>query len=142
MGDKVLETCDDLIKRRYEMNSALPGGGSFEKVAKIFCRIAVVHEQKKQFDQAIEYYNKALMEDNNRNTRNALRELEKKKEKAEKEAYLDPAKAEEHREKGNEYFKAQNWAEAKKEYDESIKRNPKEAKTYSNRAASLQKLAA
>lgn len=140
--DKVLETCNDLISRRYEMNGALSGGGSFEKVAKIFCRIAVAHEQKKQFDEAIEYYNKALMEDNSRNTRNALRDLEKKKEKAEKDAYLDPAKAEEHREKGNEYFKAQNWAEAKKEYDESIKRNPKQAKTYSNRAASLQKLAA
>lgn len=140
--DKVLETCNDLISRRYEMNGALPGGGSFEKVAKIFCRIAVVHEQKKQFDEAIEFYNKALMEDNSRNTRNALRELEKKKEKTEKEAYLDPVKAEEHREKGNEFFKAQNWADAKREYDESIKRNPKEAKTYSNRAAALQKLAA
>jgi len=140
--EKVLETCNDLVFRRYEINSALSGGGSFEKVAKIFCRIAVVHEQKKQFDEAIEFYNKALMEDNSRNTRNALRELEKKKEKSEKDAYLDPAKAEEHREKGNEYFKAQNWADAKKEYDEAIKRNPKQAKTYSNRAAALQKLAA
>lgn len=140
--DKVLEACNDIIQRRYEMNGALPGGGSFEKVAKIFCRIAVVYEQKKQYDEAIEYYNKALMEDNNRTSRNALRELEKKKEKFEKEAYLDPAKAEEHREKGNEFFKAQKWAEAKKEYDEAIKRNPNQAKTYSNRAASLQKLAA
>jgi len=140
--DKVIEICDDLIKRRYEMNGALPGGGSFEKVAKIFNRIAAVHEKKGEFDAAIEYYNKALMEDNNRNTRNALRELEKKKEKFEKDAYLDPAKAEEHREQGNEFFKAQKWADAKREYDESIKRNPTQAKVFSNRAAALQKLGA
>jgi len=29
------------------------------------------------------------------------------KEKSQAEAYLDPAKAEEHKEKGNEFFKAQ-----------------------------------
>jgi len=140
--DKVLELCNDLIKRRYEMNGALSGGASFEKVAKIFCRMAVVYEKRKDFDNAIEYYNKALMEDNTRGTRNALRDLERDKDKFEREAYLDPVKAEECRERGNEFFKAQKWAEAKQEYDEAIKRNPKEAKIYSNRAAALQKLAA
>jgi stress-induced-phosphoprotein 1 len=131
-----------LIERRYEINSANPGGASFEKVAKVLNRLASVHEKRKQFDQAIEYYNKALTEDNNRSTRNALRELERMKEKFEKEAYLDPVKAEEHREKGNEFFKAQKWAAAKSEYDEGVKRNPKDAKLYSNRAAALTKLLA
>lgn len=140
--DKVLETCKDLIERRYEINSANPGGGSFEKCAKVFCRMACVHEKKKDFDAAIEMYNKALMEDNNRQTRNALRELERCKEKFEKEAYIDPAKAEEHKEKGNEFFKAQDWANAKKEYDEAVARNPTDAKLYSNRAAALTKLLA
>merc|ERR1719284_2029071 len=101
--------------------------------------MASTYEKRKQFDQAIEYYNKALTEDNNRNTRNALREIERMKEKHEKEAYLDPVKAEEHREKGNEFFKAQSWAAAKAEYDEGVKRNPKDAKLYSNRAAALTK---
>merc|ERR1712190_535898 len=99
-----------LITRRYEINSANPGGASFEKVAKVFNRMAAVCEKRKQFDQAIEYYNKALTEDNNRQTRNALRDLERAKEKYEKESYIDPEKAEEHREKGNEFFKANNWA--------------------------------
>lgn len=87
-------------------------------------------------------YNKALMEDNIPATRNALRELEKARDKHEKEAYLDSGKADEAKEKGNEFFKAQEWANAKKEYDEALKRNPKDAKLYSNRAAALTKLMA
>merc|ERR1719464_901387 len=140
--DKVLETCEDLIKRRYEINSANPGGASFEKVAKVYNRMASIHEKRKKFDQAIEMYQKALTEDNNRQTRNALREIERTKEKFEKESYINPEKAEEHRQKGNDYFKEQNWASAKTEYDEGIKRNPKDPKLYSNRAAAYTKLLA
>merc|ERR1719203_2346529 len=130
--DKVLETLQDLVVRRYEINSANPGGASFEKVAKVFSRMAAVYEKRKQFDQAIEMYNKSLMEDNTRFTRNALRDIERAKEKYEKDSYVDPAKAEEHREKGNQFFKDKNWAEAKKEYDEAVKRNPTDAKLFSN----------
>lgn len=140
--DRVLETLKDLVDRRYEINSANPGGASFEKVAKIFSRMAVVHEKRKEYDQAIEFYKKSLTEDNTRFTRNALRDCERMKEKFEKESYIDPATAEEHREKGNHFFKESKWADAKAEYDEAIKRNPKEAKLYSNRAAALTKLLA
>jgi len=140
--DKVLETCKDLAARRYEINSANPGGASFEKVAKVFARVASVHEKRKQYDEAIEYYQKSLTEDNTRHTRNALRELERAKEKWEKDSYINPEKAEEHRTKGNDLFKEQDWAGAKSEYDEGIKRNPKDPKLYSNRAAALTKLLA
>jgi len=138
--DKVLENCKDLLSRRYEINSANPGGASFEKVAKVYVRMASIYEKQKDFPQAKEHYQKALTEDNNRHTRNALRELERAEEKHQKESYLDPAKAEEHREKGNEFFKANKYPEAKAEYDEAVKRNPKDAKLYSNRAAALTKL--
>merc|ERR1712113_513205 len=128
--------------RRYEINSANRGGASFEKVAKVFARMASVYEKQKNYVEAIEYYQKSLTEDNTRSTRNALRDCERAKEKHEKEAYLNPEKAEEHREKGNAAFKENNWAEAKKEYDEALKRNPTDAKLYSNRAAALTKLLA
>mmetsp|Transcript_3730 Transcript_3730/g.6729 ORF Transcript_3730/g.6729 Transcript_3730/m.6729 type:complete len:583 (+) Transcript_3730:47-1795(+) len=139
---KVLRTCEDLISKRYEINSRNPGGASFEKVAKVYNRMASVYEKQKRFDDAIAMYNKALTEDNNRQTRNALRQLERAKEKHDKERYMDPAKAEEHREKGNELFKANDMAGAKQEYDEAIKRNPADAKLFSNRAAALTKLLA
>lgn len=140
--DKVLENCSDLLDRRYEINSANPGGASFEKVAKVYARMASVYEKRKEFDKAIEMYQKSLTEDNNRHTRNALRDLERAKEKWEKESYLDPVKAEEHREKGNEFFKANDYVKAKAEYDEAVRRNPKDASLYSNRAAALTKLMA
>mmetsp|Transcript_2569 Transcript_2569/g.3980 ORF Transcript_2569/g.3980 Transcript_2569/m.3980 type:complete len:618 (+) Transcript_2569:99-1952(+) len=146
MGDehyqKVLDTCQDLLNRRYEMNSANPGGASFEKVAKVYSRMASVYERMKKFDDAIAMYNKALTEDNARQTRNALRECERAKEKFEKEAYLDSGKAEEQREQGNECFKNKDWAGAKRCYDEALRRNPSDAKLYSNRAAALTKLLA
>jgi len=90
--DKVMEICKDLIERRYEINSANPGGGAFEKVAKVYNRMASVCERRKDYAQGIEYLNKALTEDNNKQTRNALRELEAKKDKAEKDAYIDQSK--------------------------------------------------
>lgn len=139
---KVLSICEDLVARRYEINTACPGGASFEKVAKVYCRMASVYEKQKRYDEAIAMYSKALMEDNSKNTRNALREVTAAKEKWEKDQYVDAAKAEEHREKGNEHFKSNRHAEAKAEYDEAIRRNPKDARLYSNRAATLTKLVA
>lgn len=140
--EKVLETCRDLINRRYDINTSNPGGASFEKVAKVYNRMASVYEKQKKYDEAIEMYNKSLTEDNQRNTRNLLREAERAKEKYEKDQYLDPIKAGEHREKGNECFKNKDWVGAKKEYDEALQRNPTDAKLYSNRAAALTKLLA
>jgi len=140
--DKVIEMCKDLLLRRYEINSANPGGGSFEKVAKVYNRMASVYEKQHNFDEAIEMYNKSLMEDNNRTTRNALRDLERKKEKTAKDALIDPELAEKHNELAKEAFKANDWAKAKAEYDEAITRNPKDAKLYSNRAAAYTKLLA
>merc|ERR1719217_1971668 len=140
--EECLKVCQDVIDNKMDMNMNLSGGCNSEKLAKIYCRMASCYTKQKLFEKAIEMYNKALVEDNNKTVRNGLRECERLKEQHEKESYLDPVKAEEHREKGNEYFKAQKWVEAKQEYDEGIRRNPKDAKLYSNRAACLNKLGA
>jgi len=140
------EECEKLlistIDKRYEMNSAFSNGASYEKCAKIFNRLASLYMKQNKYKEAIDAYNKSLTEDNNKNTRNLLREAQSIAEKAERDAYINPSLAEEHREKGNTFFKEGKYAEAKVQYDEAIKRNPADAKLYSNRAAALTKLIA
>uniref|UniRef100_A0A8C9GEY1 Stress-induced-phosphoprotein 1 n=1 Tax=Piliocolobus tephrosceles TaxID=591936 RepID=A0A8C9GEY1_9PRIM len=132
--DKAIETCLYVIENRYNFKA------EFTQVAKLYNRLAMCYTNIKDYNKAIEAYQKSLVEDNTRATRNALKELERQKEKEEREAYIDPVKAEEHKNKGNEYFKNNDFPNAKKEYDEAIKRNPNDAKLYSNRAAALTKL--
>ncbi|KAK2196050.1 bifunctional Heat shock protein Sti1-like/STI1 domain/Tetratricopeptide repeat 2/Tetratricopeptide repeat/Tetratricopeptide-like helical domain superfamily/Tetratricopeptide repeat 1/Heat shock chaperonin-binding [Babesia duncani] len=118
--DKCIATCEKAIERRYDVKA------DFTVIGK--------------YDKAIEAYQKALLEDNNRQTRAAMKEVERIKEKKEREAYIDVDLAEKHKETGNEHFRNFNFPEAKREYDEAIRRNPSDPKLYSNRAASLLKL--
>ncbi|CDR96457.1 tetratricopeptide repeat domain containing protein, putative [Babesia bigemina] len=136
MGDyeKCINTCKAAIERRYDVKA------DFLVISKIYNRLASCYTKMEDYDAALAAYQKSLLEDNNRVTRCAMKEVERLKEKKEREAYIDPQKAEEHREKGNEFFKKFQFPEAKKEYDEAIKRNPKDAKLYTNRAAALTKL--
>lgn len=71
-----------------------------------------------------------------------LREAEKAKIEADKQAYIDPAKSDEAREAGNAEFKAGKFADAVKSYTEAIKRFPTDPRAYNNRAAAYQKLMA
>lgn len=136
MGDYTacLAECNKALEKRYEVKA------DYEVVAKVYNRMAACYTRQKDYAKAIEMYEKSLCEANNRQTRAALADVKRMKEKADREAYVDPEKAEEHRQKGNEFFKNNNFPNAKKEYDEAILRNPKDAKLYSNRAAALTKL--
>lgn len=136
MGDYTacLAECNKALERRYEVKA------DYDVVAKIYNRMAACYTRQKDYAKAIEMYEKSLCEANNRQTRAALADVKRMKEKADREAYIDPEKAEEHRQKGNEFFKNNDFPSAKKEYDEAIMRNPKDAKLYSNRAAALTKL--
>ncbi|KAF8820019.1 tetratricopeptide repeat domain containing protein [Cardiosporidium cionae] len=132
--DVCIKVCEEAISKRYEMSA------DFIKVAKIFNRMAICYDRMNDYENAIIMYEKSLMEDNNRRTRTELKALERKRELQMKEDYINPEIAETHREIANEFFYKADYPSAKKEYDEAIKRNPKDARLYSNRAAALMKL--
>uniref|UniRef100_A0A6P6YJJ3 STI1-like protein n=1 Tax=Dermatophagoides pteronyssinus TaxID=6956 RepID=A0A6P6YJJ3_DERPT len=86
-------------------------------------------------DEAIAMFKKSLTEVQDRAVRVMLREAERARDAAAEAAYRNPELAEQHRQKGNEYFKQKDFPRAKVEYDEAIKRNPEDARLFSNRAA-------
>jgi stress-induced-phosphoprotein 1 len=89
---------------------------------------------------AITNYQNSLTEHRTPDILTKLRDAEKAKLKAEKEGYVDPQKAEEARELGNQKFKEADWPGAVDAYSEMIKRAPEDPRGYSNRAACFIKL--
>ncbi|KAI0396433.1 hypothetical protein F5Y17DRAFT_419071 [Xylariaceae sp. FL0594] len=112
----------------------------FKMIAKSYARIGTAYEKKGDLASAIENYQKSLTEHRTPDTVNKLRAAERKKIEAEKQAYIDPAKAEEAREEGNKKFKEQDFPGAVAAYSEMIKRSPEDPRGYSNRAAAFIKL--
>ncbi|CAM8882816.1 unnamed protein product [Rhodiola kirilowii] len=135
-----IKDCDRAVERGRELRA------DFKMVAKALTRkgTAFVKMAKcsKDYEPAIEAFQKALTEHRNPDTLKRLNEAEKAKKDLEQQEYYDPKIADEEREKGNESFKQQKYPEAIKHYTESLRRNPKEPKTYSNRAACYTKLGA
>eukprot|EP01067_Filipodium_phascolosomae_P006954 Filipodium_phascolosomae@DN535_c0_g1_i1.p2 len=93
MGDygKVNEICQAILDKRYELRI------EYAIVAKVLNRLASCYLKQKKYAEAVEMFEKSLTEDNNRSTRNSLKEAKKLMEKSDAEAYLDPELAEEHK---------------------------------------------
>ncbi|XP_044487319.1 hsp70-Hsp90 organizing protein 3-like [Mangifera indica] len=135
-----IKDCDKAVERGRELRS------DFKMIARALTRkgTALVKLAKcsKDYEPAIETFQKALTEHRNPETLKKLNEAEKAKKELEQQEIFDPAIADEEREKGNEYFKQQKYPEAVKHYTESLRRNPNDPKAYSNRAACYTKLGA
>ncbi|GAW11587.1 hypothetical protein ANO14919_009340 [Xylariales sp. No.14919] len=112
----------------------------FKMIAKSYARIGSAYEKMGDLALAVENYQKSLTEHRTPDTVNKLRAAERKKIDAAKQAYVDPAKAEEAREEGNKKFKEQDFPGAVAAYSEMIKRAPEDPRGYSNRAAAFVKL--
>jgi len=99
-----------------------------------------------KYPEAVRAYEDSLMEDRVPEVESRLKKLQKDMKQREKDAYIDPSKAEEARQEGNELFKRgpaegpEMYAKAIEKYNEAMKRNPKDHVPYSNRAACYQKL--
>ncbi|CAH9086216.1 unnamed protein product [Cuscuta europaea] len=135
-----IKDCDKAVERGRELRS------DFKMVARALTRkgTAMTKTAKcsKDYDPAIETFQKALTEHRNPETLKKLNDAEKAKKELEQQEYFDPQLADEEREKGNQFFKEQKYPDAIKHYTESLKRNPNDPRTYSNRAASYTKLGA
>ena len=112
----------------------------------LFCRAlaraASAYSKKGDHENAVVYYGKSLAEHRTPEIQTKLRESEKARDQKAKESYINPQLADEAREQGNALFKEQKFAEALKSYTEATKRNPKDPKNFSNRAAAYAKLMA
>ncbi|KAJ2078626.1 Hsp90 cochaperone [Coemansia sp. RSA 988] len=134
--DECIETAEKAIEVGREHRA------EYKHIAKALGRIGTAYAKREDLDNAIQYYNRSLTEHRTADVLNKLRTLEKLRKQRAEEAYRDEDKSNEARERGNELFKAGKYAEAQAEYSEAIKRNPVDARGYSNRAACLIKLVA
>ena len=132
--DAAIETCQKAVAEGREMLA------DFKLIAKAFGRIGTSYEKKDDLANAIDNYQRSLMEHRTPDVLTKLRAAEKLKTTREKEAYQSPEEAEKARELGNEKFKASDWPAAVDAYSEMIKRAPKDPRGYSNRAACFIKL--
>jgi len=127
--EEALEACEIALKV-VEGITPRP----FQKIAKVYARKGNCYLQMKEFDKAIEAYDNSLIEVNDSGIKKKKNECLQLKKEEEEKACFDPELAEKHREEGNRYYRDGNYIEARKKYDEGIKRNSKSAVLYLNRA--------
>jgi len=132
--DGCIADCKQAIEEGREMLA------DFKIIAKAYGRIGSAYEKKGDLAQAITNYQKSLTEHRTPDILAKVKAAEKAKIKAEKDAYVDPQKAEEARLLGAEKWKAADWPGAVEAYTELTKRAPDDPRGYSNRAAALIKL--
>jgi stress-induced-phosphoprotein 1 len=131
-----IESCEQAIEEGRSMLA------DFKIIAKAFGRIGSAYEKLGDLPNAIVNYQKSLTEHRTPDILAKFKAAEKAQIKAEKDAYVDPEKAEEARLLGAERFKNADWPGAVEAYTELTKRAPDDPRGYSNRAAALIKLLA
>ncbi|XP_064621757.1 stress-induced-phosphoprotein 1-like isoform X2 [Lineus longissimus] len=132
--DECVKVCEKAIEVGRENRA------DYKVIAKAFARMGNAYNKQKNYQEALKYFNKSLSEYRDPDINKKVTEIKKIVKEQERVAYLDPEKAEEAKQKGNDFFKQGNYPESMKHYDEAIKRNPNDHKLYSNRAACLTKL--
>ncbi|CAG8537095.1 10334_t:CDS:10 [Funneliformis caledonium] len=115
--EECIKVCEEAIDVGREHRA------DFKLIARAYGRIGNAYHKLGRLDDAIKYYQKSLTEH-------------------QKEAYHNPELSDKAREEGNELFKKNEFVKAVTSYTEAIKRNEKDPRAYSNRAACYTKLMA
>ncbi|RMD42962.1 hypothetical protein DV735_g2149, partial [Chaetothyriales sp. CBS 134920] len=131
-----IEACEKAISEGRQVLA------DFKIIAKAYARIGTAYEKLGKLDLAVENYQKSMTEHRTPEVLAKLKAAEKAKIIAERDAYVDPEKAEEARLLGAEKWKAGDWPGAVDAYTEMTKRAPNDPRGFSNRAAAMIKLLA
>ncbi|KAF7354926.1 Heat shock protein sti1 like protein [Mycena sanguinolenta] len=129
--DKVIEACEKAVEEGRSLRA------DHKLIAKAYGRIGSSFQKKGDYALAIMYFQKSLIEHHTPDILNKLRDVERIKADADKQAYNDPEKSALACEEGNVQLRAGNFTNAMKSYTENIKRDPSNALGYKNRAAAL-----
>jgi stress-induced-phosphoprotein 1 len=135
---KKYDDCIAMCEKAVEVGKA--NMAPFEDRAKALTRCAKAWQKKKNLGKAIQMCEEAQLESYNKDTQRMLKTMELEKKKADKLAYLSDEKAEEAKQRGNDFFRAKQFAEAVREYEEAVKRSPKNAAIRNNLSAGLCKI--
>lgn len=132
--ETTIKTCELAIEKGRELRA------DYKIIAKALARIGTTYLKLENYEEAIKFFEKSLTEHRTPEVLTKLRSTQKLIKELEAKSYIDPAKAEEARLEGKESFTKGDWPNAVKAYSEMIKRDPEDARGYSNRAAALAKL--
>lgn len=134
--DRVIKECERGIEIGRENRA------DYKLISKALTRMGNAYKRQGNFKAAKTHFEKALSEHRTPEVKTLLSEVEKLIKDEERKAYINPEVAEQEKNLGNELFRQGDFSTALKHYTEAIRRNPDDAKLYSNRAACYTKLAA
>lgn len=135
---KKYDECIEACMAALEIGKA--NRAPFEDRAKALTRAAKAYQKKGDLAKAIELCEQAQLESFDKATQRLLKTIELDKKKSDAAAYLSDEKAEEAKQRGNDFFRDKDWVSAVREYEEAVKRAPKNPAIRNNLAAALCKI--